>query len=178
MVLTIGHSTHAVEKFIGLLKTHGVELLIDVRTVPKSRYNPQFNRESLCETLRAAGIQYEHMPGLGGLRKPHKDSPNSAWKNASFRGYADYMQTAEFAESLTKLVALSHQKQVAVMCAEAVPWRCHRSLICDGLLARHCDAAHIMNTNAPSPHGLTEFAEIHGTQVLYPAAQMTLPANG
>jgi len=135
-IFTIGHSTHPIEEFVHLLQAHGVEQLIDIRTVPRSRTNPQFNRETLPNSLKAAGIGYLHMPALGGLRHPRADSPNTAWRNASFRGYADYMQTAEFAAAIDRLVELGSQTQVAIMCAEAVPWRCHRSLIADALVAR------------------------------------------
>ena len=135
VVFTVGHSTRALDDFIALLTAHGVQRLVDVRTVPRSRHNPQFNRDTLPQALQAAGIGYVHMAGLGGLRKPRPDSVNAAWRNLSFRGYADHMQTAEFAESLCELMASANKEQLALMCAEAVPWRCHRSLIGDALLA-------------------------------------------
>ncbi len=146
--------------------------------MPRSRYNPQFNREALAEALAASGIAYEHMPGLGGLRHPRKDSINTAWRNDSFRGYADYMQTGEFARNLDRLCALEaswHMRtagktRVAIMCAEAVPWRCHRSLIADALSARGVPVAHIMNVSKAEPHKLTSFARVTGAAVTYPAA--------
>ena len=135
VVYTVGHSTRTLVEFIDLLKTYDVTLVVDVRTVPRSRHNPQFNKETLPEALKAEGIKYLHVPDLGGFRRPHPDSPNLAWKNKTFRGYADYMQTREFAENLLKLVALARENCVAVMCAEAMPWRCHRSLIADALVS-------------------------------------------
>ncbi|MDX1390334.1 MAG: DUF488 domain-containing protein, partial [Acidobacteriota bacterium] len=132
-VRTIGHSTRKLEDLIEMLEAHGVKLVVDVRTVPRSRRNPQFNKDSLPEHLRRSGIDYRHEPRLGGLRKPDKDSINSAWQNASFRGYADYMQTDEFATALADLIELARRQPLAVMCAESVPWRCHRSLIADAL---------------------------------------------
>lgn len=128
-IFTVGHSTRAIEEFVELLRANGVELLIDIRTVPRSRRNPQFNREALPEPLARAEIGYLHMPELGGLRHPRPDSRNGAWRNDSFRGYADYMQTPEFAAAIEKLIELGSGKQAAIMCAEAVPWRCHRSLV-------------------------------------------------
>src|SRR5690349_18500272 len=142
-MVTIGHSNRSLDAFLTLLKAHGVEILVDVRTVPKSRHKPQFNREALPQALEAAGIRYEHLPGLGGLRHPGKDSANTGWKNLSFRGYADYMQTAEFAQSLEALEKLERNARVAIMCAESVPWRCHRSLIADALTVRGVAVFHI-----------------------------------
>ncbi len=135
-VSTVGHSTHPIDEFIGILQAHGIRRLVDVRTIPRSRRNPQFNRENLPGSLQSAGIEYHHMPGLGGLRHPRKDSMNTGWRNASFRGYADYMQTPEFGENLDRLIDLASDTATAIMCAEAVPWRCHRSLISDALAAR------------------------------------------
>jgi uncharacterized protein (DUF488 family) len=173
-VLTIGHSTRTFEVFLELLRAHGVARVIDVRTVPRSRRVPQFNREALAESLAAAGIAYTHMAGLGGLRKPRADSPNGAWRNESFRGYADYMLTPEFEDALAGLLAAAEREQVAIMCAEAVPWRCHRSLISDALAARGVDALHIMNAGPPQRHAVTSFARIDGRQVTYPG----LPEGG
>jgi uncharacterized protein (DUF488 family) len=167
-IFTIGHSTHPIEEFAHLLQAHGVEQLIDIRTVPRSRTNPQFNRESLPNSLKAAGIGYLHMPALGGLRRPRPDSPNTAWRNASFRGYADYMQTPEFAAALDSLVELGSQTQVAIMCAEAVPWRCHRSLVADALFARGIPVEDIMSAGRRQPHKLTPFAKVEQTRVWYP----------
>ena len=167
-IFTIGHSTHPIEEFVHLLQAHGVEQLIDIRTVPRSRTNPQFNRETLPNSLKAAGIGYLHMPALGGLRHPRVDSPNTAWRNASFRGYADYMQTPEFAAALDSLVELGSQTQVAIMCAEAVPWRCHRSLVADALFARGIPVEDIMSAGRRQPHKLTPFAKVEQTRVWYP----------
>jgi uncharacterized protein (DUF488 family) len=143
--MTVGHSTRSIEDFVELLKAHGVKRLVDVRTVPRSRRNPQFNREALPQALKPARISYTHMPQLGGLRHPRADSQNTAWRNTSFRGYADYMQTPDFAKGLGTLLELAGKHQMAVMCAEAVPWRCHRSLIADALVARGIQAEHIMS---------------------------------
>lgn len=152
-----------------MLKAHGVELLVDVRTMPRSRHNPQFNRETLPQSLAAAGIRYEHMPGLGGLRHARKDSINTGWKNLSFRGYADYMQTAEFTRDLELLEDLERCRRVAIMCAESVPWRCHRSLIADALTVRGVPVFHIMSPDKANPHRLTEFAAVEGGRLTYPA---------
>src|SRR3712207_1306866 len=134
-IWTIGHSTRPIDAFIGLLTAHGIRHLVDVRTVPRSRHNPQFNTELLAESLKAAGRGYRHMPQLGGLRKAKKDSINTAWRNANFRGYADYMQTGEFRRALDDLIAQANTQATVVMCAESVPWRCHRSLIGDALVS-------------------------------------------
>lgn len=134
LILTVGYSTRERKEFIRLLRAHGVEQLVDVRTIPRSRYNPQFNRATLSRALRQAGIAYLHMDGLGGLRHSRRDSINTGWRNKSFRGYADYMQTPDFRSALRTLVGLARRKRVALMCAEALPWRCHRSLIADALV--------------------------------------------
>jgi uncharacterized protein (DUF488 family) len=173
VVFTVGHSTRALDDFIALLTAHGVQRLVDVRTVPRSRHNPQFNRDTLPQALRASGIGYVHMAGLGGLRKPRPDSVNAAWRNLSFRGYADYMQTAEFAESLCELMASANKEQLALMCAEAVPWRCHRSLIGDALLAHAVAVEEIADAKRRTPHRLTPFAVVDGTTVTYPAGDGT-----
>ena len=151
-----------------MLQGHAVKRLVDVRTVPRSRYNPQFNGDTLPDGLNAAGISYVHMPDLGGLRHPRADSPNSAWRNASFRGFADYMQTPEFAASLDALIGLAREEQIVLMCAEAVPWRCHRSLIADALVARDVSVQHIMSPTRAEPHALTPWARIEGESVTYP----------
>lgn len=170
-VLTVGHSTRSLEAFAGLLRAHGAEHVVDVRTVPRSRRNPQFNRETLPEALAAYGIGYMHLPSLGGLRHPHADSPNTAWHNLSFRGYADYMATPEFAVGLDELLALAGQRRVAIMCAEAVPWRCHRSLIADALLVRGVQVEDILSATRRAPHRLTPFASVEGTRIIYPATE-------
>jgi uncharacterized protein (DUF488 family) len=177
IIFTIGHSTHPLEEFIGLLKAHAVEQLIDVRTIPRSRHNPQFNRDTLSVKLRNARIGYRHMKGLGGLRHPLKNSPNDGWRNSGFRGFADYMQTAEFAENLQKLIALAKKKQTVIMCAEAVPWRCHRSLISDALTVRGIAVEHITSRTSRHTHKLTPFALVDGKRITYPADSTTdLPA--
>jgi uncharacterized protein (DUF488 family) len=173
-VLTIGHSNRSIEEFLGILTAHGVELLVDVRTLPRSRYNPQFNRETLPGSLTAAGIEHVHMPGLGGLRHPRKDSTNTGWRNDSFRGYADYMQTAEFEQSLRDLLALEAGRRVAIMCAEAVPWRCHRSMIADALTARGVPVFHLMSATKADPHKLTSFARVEDGRVSYPSPEPDL----
>jgi uncharacterized protein (DUF488 family) len=172
-VFTIGHSTRPISEFIDLLTAHGVQRLIDVRTIPQSRHNPQFGREQFASSLERAGIRYTHMPGLGGLRRPRKDSTNTGWRNASFRGYADYMQMPEFEENLDRCIELAKEEHVALMCAEAVPWRCHRSLIADALLARGIDAREITSTTDARPHALTPWARVEGTSVTYPGLPLT-----
>lgn len=169
IVLTIGHSTRTLEAFIALLQAHGATRVVDVRTVPRSRHNPQFNKTSLPGSLKKAGLGYVHLPGLGGLRHARRDSINVGWRNASFRGYADYMQTPEFEESLDELVALANQEQIVLMCAEAVPWRCHRSLIGDALLVRGIRTEDIMSPTRRQVHTLTPFAKIRGITITYPA---------
>ena len=169
IIRTIGHSTRSVEALIEMLKAHGVRGLIDVRTIPKSRQNPQYNREALEEQLHDAGLGYEHMKALGGLRRPGKNSRNMGWRNESFRGYADYMQTPEFASALEALLAAAAREPVAIMCAEAVPWRCHRSLISDILTARGYPVEHIMSATKSNRHTMTSFAKVEGTSVTYPA---------
>jgi uncharacterized protein (DUF488 family) len=166
-MLTIGHSTHPIEEFVRMLHAHGVETLVDVRTVPRSGHNPQFNREVLPESLREAGIAYVHMPELGGLRHPRRDSVNTGWRNPSFRGYADYMQTPEFALALQRLISLLRASRTAIMCSEAVPWRCHRSLIADAVTVRGIRVEHIMSATALRPHSLTPFADVDGDKITY-----------
>jgi uncharacterized protein (DUF488 family) len=165
---TIGHSTRPVSEFTDLLLAHQSSLLIDVRTVPRSRYNPQFNSETLAQSLRDVGLQYHHLAGLGGLRKPKKDSINDGWRNASFRGYADYMQTEEFQSALEELIGYGTDNNTAIMCAEAVPWRCHRSLIADALTSRGWDIRHIMSREKANPHVLTSFAHVEEGRLIYP----------
>ncbi len=168
VVLTVGHSTRPLAEFIALLAAHSVTQLVDVRTVPRSRHNPQFNRDTLPDALEAAGIRYEHVAGLGGFRRARPESPNLGWRNASFRGYADYMQTAEFAQNLASLAKLAKHERVAIMCAEAVPWRCHRSLIADALVVHGIRAEEIINATRLQAHKLTSFAMVDGTVITYP----------
>lgn len=169
-ILTIGHSNRPIDDFLHMLRAHGVARLIDIRTIPKSRHNPQFNQENLKTVF-----SYTHMPGLGGLRHPRKDSINAAWRNDSFRGYADYMGTDEFRTSLDELVKAGEQEQIAIMCAESVPWRCHRSLVADALTARGIAVEHIMSATSAKPHTLTPFAHVHGVEVTYPALAESQP---
>ncbi|HLN88437.1 MAG TPA: DUF488 domain-containing protein [Candidatus Binatia bacterium] len=168
VVLTVGHSTRTLEEFVDLLEIYGIALLVDVRTVPRSRHNPQFNKETLPASLKQYDIRYIHMPEIGGLRHPKRDSINLAWKNSSFRGYADYMQTQEFTDNLLKIVALAKENCLALMCAEALPWRCHRSLISDALTIRHIKVEHIISKTSTINHQLTEFAYVEGTKITYP----------
>jgi uncharacterized protein (DUF488 family) len=167
-IFTIGHSTRPIEDFIALLKAHQIELLVDVRTVPRSRHNPQFNSDALPDSLGSENIAYRHMPELGGLRRPRKDSTNTAWRNLSFRGYADYMETSEFENGLAQLIEEAAARRSAIMCAEAVPWRCHRSLIADALVARGLEAFEISSLTRAQPHKITPFAQIKDGKVRYP----------
>jgi uncharacterized protein (DUF488 family) len=168
-VLTIGHSTRPIDEFIHLLKSHGVQRLADVRTVPRSGHNPQFNRDQLSPSLHSARIHYSYIAGLGGFRHPRHDSLNIGWHNANFRGYADYMQTPEFQNHLDALIKLARQERIAVMCAEAVPWHCHRALIGDALLVRGIEVREITSATGTRLHSLTPFAQVNGYQVVYPA---------
>jgi uncharacterized protein (DUF488 family) len=170
-IFTVGHSTLPIERFLALLAAYGIEQLADVRTVPRSRRNPQFNADALRSSLQTAGITYVPLGELGGLRKPRKDSPNSGWRNESFRGYADYMQTGEFAGGLERLVELAAERRTAIMCAEAVPWRCHRSLVADALAVRGIGVVEILSETSYRDHALTPFARVSGTTVTYPPAQ-------
>ena len=174
-VYTIGHSTRTLEEFVALLKTYHISLLVDVRTVPRSRHNPQFNKETLPASLKTEGIRYIHMPEIGGLRHPKRDSVNLAWQNMGFRGYADYMQTKEFTDNLLKIVALARENCLALMCAEALPWRCHRSLISDALVVRHIKVLHIISATSTITHELTEFAHVEGTKITYPLFSKETP---
>lgn len=168
VIFTIGHSTRPIDQFIHLLQENGVGRLIDIRTIPKSRHNPQFNGDSLARSLRAAKIDYVHIKELGGLRRSRPDSPNTGWRNASFRGFADYMQTAEFERGLDQAIKLATEKRSALMCAEAVPWRCHRSLVGDALGVHGIEVLEIVGDSAPKPHKITPFARVRGTEITYP----------
>ncbi|MGH9709656.1 MAG: DUF488 family protein [Candidatus Acidiferrales bacterium] len=173
LILTIGHSNRSIEDFLALLKAHGVQRLVDVRTVPRSRHNPQFNRDALPQTLRRVRVAYTHLPKLGGLRRATVDSLNTGWNNLSFRGFADYMQTPEFATALARLEKLAETKRCAIMCAEAVPWRCHRSLLADALTVRGHAVEHIMTPTRRNLHKLTPFARVRGKKITYPATPAT-----
>jgi uncharacterized protein (DUF488 family) len=168
-IFTIGHSTRSLDELLGLLRGHDVGIVADVRTVPKSRRHPQFGREALADALGRAELRYLHLPDLGGLRRPRPDSPNAGWRNASFRGYADHLATEEFARGLAELLSLTDEGTVAAMCAEAVPWRCHRSLIADALLIRGRPVEHILGPGPTRPHRLTPFARVDGQSLTYPA---------
>jgi uncharacterized protein (DUF488 family) len=169
-LFTIGHSTHPIEEFIRMLKAHGVERLVDVRTIPKSRANPQFNEADLQASLEKEGIEYLRLETLGGLRHTRVDSVNTAWKNKSFRGFADYMQTEDFEMGIEALSGLARSKTTAIMCAEAVPWRCHRSLIGDAMLVRGFQVEDIMSEKSSSLHKLTPWAKVEGMRITYPGA--------
>lgn len=168
-VYTIGHSTRTADDFIALLDAHGVTGLADVRTVPKSRRHPHFSREALEQTLPVGGIEYRHFADLGGLRKPRRDSPNGGWRVDGFRGYADHMQTAAFQAATEELLGFARNRQVAVMCAEAKWWQCHRQLVADALVARGVEVRHIMTLGEAPTHELTSFARVEAGQVRYPA---------
>ncbi len=167
----MGHSTRTTIEFETLLIAHGVKQLADVRTIPRSRHNPQFNGDRLPRSLQKVGIRYRHMAELGGLRHARPDSVNTAWRNASFRGFADYMQTPEFKTALDQLIRLAEMRRTAIMCAEAVPWRCHRSLIADALVGRGIHVAEIISGTHTRPHILTPWARVVRKQVTYPAAR-------
>lgn len=169
-IFTIGHSTHPIEDFLEILKKYGITELVDIRTIPKSRHNTQFNGDVLAHTLRNHHIGYRHQKNLGGLRHAHADSINMAWRNASFRGFADYMQTDAFKEGLQEIIDLAHTKTVAIMCSEAVPWRCHRSLVGDALLVHGITVDDIYSITSVKPHTLTPWAVVHGSTITYPAS--------
>lgn len=168
VIFTIGHGTRSTDDLIGLLEAYGVEQVVDVRTVPRSRHNPQFNKDVLPKSLMKVSRGYIHIKGLGGLRHSKRDSVNMAWQNASFRGFADYMQTEEFRENIESLIKLAQQKKTALMCAESVPWRCHRSLIADALLVRDIQVKHIVSQQTCNDHKLTPWAKVKDVQVTYP----------
>lgn len=167
-IYTIGHSTRELDEFIEILQSYGINFLADVRTMPRSRRVPHFNTDTLPQKLAEVDIGYKHLEKLGGLRKTTAASPNKAWRNMSFRGYADYMQTGEFAEGIKELLSLAQDHTVAIMCAEAVPWRCHRSLVGDALLVRDITVIDIFNKKKSEPEKITSFAEVDGTTITYP----------
>ena len=169
-VWTVGHSTRPISDLIGLLHAHSIEQLIDVRTVPRSLHTPQFNQDQLRHSLEHAEIHYLHMPALGGLRHARRDSINTAWRNASFRGYADYMQTPEFDDAVEELIRLAQDCRTVIMCAEAVPWRCHRSLIADALLVRGLDVEEITSETRTHRRTLTPWSCVSGQRITYPRA--------
>jgi uncharacterized protein (DUF488 family) len=171
-ILTIGHSTRALEDFLGILNTYGVRRVADIRTVPRSRKNPQFNKETLPGELLKIQIKYIHMAGLGGLRHSQADSINTGWRNLSFRGFADYMQTPEYAQNLEELLRLAGQEKLTLMCAEAVPWRCHRSLIGDSLMLRGVQVEHILSATSHHPHKITSWAKVDSMNITYPPEEI------
>jgi len=175
-IYTVGHSTRTLEELAGLVKAHGVEGIADVRLIPRSRRVPQFNADALSANLPPLGLRYFPFQGLGGRRRPGKDSPNTAWRNESFRGYADFMQTPAFIQQLEALMAVARQTPVALMCAEAVPWRCHRSLIGDALLVRGWRVLDIFSPTRATAHKLTPFARVDGLRITYPPVEA--PGHG
>lgn len=173
IVYTIGHSTRSIEDFVKLLQDNHIQILVDVRTIPKSRHNPQFEGTVLATALKQQDIGYIHMKDLGGLRPKAKESINLAWHNQSFRNYADYMQTSQFGQALQELISFSSSRTAAIMCAEAVPWRCHRSLIADALIVRGIEVREIISEAEPRLHKMTSFAVVGGTNVSYPLTGVT-----
>lgn len=171
-IYTIGHSTRPIEEFIELLQAHEIRQLADIRTIPKSRHNPQYGQEALSQSLAEADIDYSYLQALGGLRSKAKVSVNDAWQNASFRNYADYMQTDEFVAGIDELLELAEQKATAIMCAEAVPWRCHRRLVSDALLVRGIESCEIISGGSEQPHKLTPFAVVNDTTITYPKSAL------
>jgi uncharacterized protein (DUF488 family) len=166
---TIGHSTRSFDDFVALLEAHGVRQLADIRTIPRSRRHPQFKRDALAGALAARGIEYRHLPALGGLRHPRPDSPNTGWRNESFRGYADYMGTPAFERGLDELLTMARVAPTSMMCAEAVWWRCHRSLLSDALVARGVEVLHVISASPPTPHQFNPMARLVDGRVVYPS---------
>ncbi|HEY6064789.1 MAG TPA: DUF488 domain-containing protein [Thermoanaerobaculia bacterium] len=171
-IWTVGHSNHPLEKFIGILKAHAIERVIDVRRFPVSRKWPHFDAESLAASLRAEGIDYAGMPALGGRRKARSDSPHTAWRTEAFRGYADFMDTPEFADSLGRAMALARERRSALLCAEALPWRCHRSILSDAFLARGWEVVEIVNEKDARLRKMPEFARVDGDRVIYDVGEL------
>jgi uncharacterized protein (DUF488 family) len=180
ILFTIGHSTRTWKVFLELLRAHDIKRVVDVRSIPRSRHNPQFNRETLRTKLRGARIGYVHLRKLGGLRHARRDSPNMGWRNTSFRGFADYMQTAQFEAGLQRLIKLGRQKRSALMCAEAVPWRCHRSLIADALTVLGIRVEDIMSKSRSQLHALTSFGRVRSNRITYPISEASRlpPSHG
>ncbi len=168
-VYTLGHSTRQLNELVDILKRFDIRFLADIRSIPRSRYNPQFNSDSFSKQLKKRDITYQHIAELGGLRHTRKDSPNTGWRNAAFRGYADYMQTDDFNRAVDDLLNKAAKTTTAVMCAEAVPWRCHRTLLSDALLVRDVEVVHILDKNQTRSATLTDFAEVKGTDITYPS---------
>ena len=173
-IFTLGHSTLPIERFVAVLQAYGIERLADIRTIPRSRHNPQFNDTALAKSLKAQHLEYVHIKALGGLRHARKDSPNTGWRNEGFRGFADYMQTEGFESALEALIQMGREKRVAIMCAEAVPWRCHRSLVADALGVRGVPVVEILSESSYRMHTLTPFAQVEGVRIIYPPDQARL----
>ena len=173
-IFTLGHSTLPIESFLMLLEAYAIERLVDIRTIPRSRHNPQFNDTALAQSLKPRHVEYVPCKALGGLRRPCKDSPNTGWRNEGFRGFADYMQTEEFREALAALIRMSGERRIAIMCAEAVPWRCHRSLVADALSVRGVPVVEILSASSYRMHELTAFARVEGGRITYPPEQASL----
>ena len=173
-VYTLGHSTRSAEELLALVRAHGIGGIADVRRFPASRRHPQFARETLAETLAAAGVRYDWLPALGGRRAPRPDSPHVAWREPAFRAYADHMETEEFRAGLEQLIRLAEARPTAVMCAEAVPWRCHRQLVADALVARGLAVMHVLGPGAPKPHALSRHARLDGGRIVYDVGALPL----
>jgi uncharacterized protein (DUF488 family) len=173
-VYTLGHSTRSAEELLALLRAHGIGGVADVRRFPASRRHPQFARESLAETLAGAGVRYDWLPALGGRRAPRPDSPHVAWREPGFRAYADHMETEEFRAGLETLLGLAAARPTAVLCAEAMPWRCHRQLIADALVVRGVTVLHVLGPGAPRGHVLSRLARLDGDRLVYDAGQLPL----
>lgn len=171
-IFTIGHSTRSIDEFIELLNSHEIRQLVDIRTIPKSRRNPQYGQDQLEQSLRKASIEYVYLKSLGGLRSKAKESVNDAWQNASFRNYADYMQTDTFVDGIDELIGLAEERVTAIMCAEAVPWRCHRRIVSDALLVRNVDSCEIISSTSERLHTLTPFAVVDGVDITYPKSAL------
>ena len=170
-ITTVGHSTRSIDELIDILRAHGIQRIADVRLIPRSRRHPHFNDDALAVSLPRALIEYVPFKSLGGRRRPARDSINTGWRNESFRGYADFMQTEAFERALDELMRIARERPTAIMCAEAVPWRCHRSLIADALLARGWEVLDLYDERKAAPHKLTPFARVEGTRITYPAEQ-------
>ena len=173
-IFTLGHSTLPIERFVAVLQAYAIARLADIRTIPRSRHNPQFSDTALAKSLKALHLDYVHMRALGGLRHARRDSPNTGWRHESFRGFADYMQTEEFENALAALIRMGREKRVAIMCAEAVPWRCHRSLVADALSVRGVPVIEILSEATYRMHPLTPFSRVEGLRITYPPEQATL----
>jgi uncharacterized protein (DUF488 family) len=171
-IFTVGHSNRSIKEFLSILQSKKLKLLVDVRLIPKSRHNPQFSQSRLKKKLKQNGIEYIHLPGLGGRRRPLKNTLNAGWRSSSFRGYADYMQTTEFKKNLSRLISLSKRKRLVIMCAEAVPWRCHRSLIADALLVKKLKVDDLFSATYFRPHKLTSFALVKRGRITYPVEKL------